>query len=62
MIDSNCTATLSEAIHQFREYITQNHGSGSPKHTFGLQMTWSGMRVRRNSILTRNRPLKSTML
>lgn len=29
MIDSNCTATLSEAIHQFREYITQNHGSGS---------------------------------
>ena len=29
MIDSNRTATLSEAIHQFREYITQNHGSGS---------------------------------
>ena len=29
MIDSNRTATLGEAIHQFREYITQNHGSGS---------------------------------
>ena len=29
MIDSNRTETLGEVIHQFREYITQNHGSGS---------------------------------
>lgn len=27
MIDSNYTITLSDAIRQFREYITQNHGS-----------------------------------
>lgn len=29
MIDSNYTITLSDAILQFREYITQNHGSDS---------------------------------
>ena len=27
MIDSNYTITLSDAILQFQEYITQNHGS-----------------------------------
>ena len=29
MIDSNYTETLYDVIQQFREYITQNHGSDS---------------------------------
>ena len=29
MIDSSCRETLYDVIQQFREYITQNHGSDS---------------------------------